>query len=124
MERILNLTQHVATSEQLDAGVVEPTPEDKERVRELLTFDSLPISRGHFHKRAEHLALLAKGYGITQVMIGGAPFFMSWLESALSDLDMIPVYAFSTRESIEDTAEDGSVVKRNVFRHKGFIMAK
>ena len=123
MQRILNLTQHQATKEQLDSGVMEPTPEDKERIQELLTFDSLPL-RGHMHKRAEHLAVLADQYGPSHAMIGGAPFFMAWLEKALDNYGIVPIYAFSVRESIEETQEDGSVVKRNVFRHKGFVMAK
>lgn len=30
-------------------------------------------------------------------------------------------YAYSERESVEDVAEDGTVTKRNVFKHKGFF---
>ena len=34
-----------------------------------------------------------------------------------------PLYAFSVRESVESTEPDGSVIKRNVFRHMGFVEA-
>lgn len=39
MKKVLNLTQHALTSEQLEAGVCEPTPADKETIKALLTFD-------------------------------------------------------------------------------------
>ena len=31
--------------------------------------------------------------------------------------------AFSVRESVEETQPDGSVIKRNVFKHAGFVVA-
>jgi hypothetical protein len=40
--KILNLTQHEATKEQVAAGGVEPL--DKEAVQRLLTFNNLPRS--------------------------------------------------------------------------------
>ena len=54
-------------------------------------------------------------------MIGGAPFLMSPLESALLNNGIEPVYAFSTRESVEKKLPDGSVQKTNIFKHKGFV---
>ena len=54
-------------------------------------------------------------------MIGGAPFLMGALESALLDYGITPVYAFSKRESVEEVQKDGSVKKINIFRHAGFI---
>ena len=41
---ILNLTQHTATQAQLDAGVFEPSDQDKEFIKRYLTFDELPTS--------------------------------------------------------------------------------
>jgi len=53
-------------------------------------------------------------------MIGGAPFFMSYLEEALRYRGLTPVYAFSQRESVEQVIDD-KTVKTSVFVHKGFI---
>ena len=55
------------------------------------------------------------------VMIGGAPFFMAALESALRDVGVTPIYAFSKREVVEEPQSDGSVKKTAVFRHAGFV---
>lgn len=120
MQKILNLTQHAATPEQSAAGVVEP--DDKAAVADLLNFATLP-SAEHLRSRAEALASLAARSGAGVAMIGGAPFFMAPLERALMDRGVKPVYAFSMRESVEVTAADGSVTKRSVFRHEGFVEA-
>ena len=45
------------------------------------------------------------------------------LEKALRGLGIRPLYAFSVRESVEETLPDGSVRKVAVFRHKGFVEA-
>lgn len=42
MKTILNLTQHVATQDQIEAGVIELPAELKARVTGLLTFDTIP----------------------------------------------------------------------------------
>lgn len=56
-------------------------------------------------------------------MVGGAPFFMAPLEAALRAVNIIPVYAFSKRESVEEKQPDGSVKKTQVFKHAGFVPA-
>jgi hypothetical protein len=56
-------------------------------------------------------------------MIGGAPYLMAPLERSLRSVGVYPVYAFSVRESVEQTAPDGTVRKTNVFRHAGFVPA-
>jgi len=48
---------------------------------------------------------------------------MAPLERALRSSDLIPLYAFSRRESVEEVADDGTVTKRSVFRHSGFVPA-
>lgn len=116
---ILNLTQHEATPEQLAAGVEEPGTR-KGSVQALLTFRDLP-SREEIAARAVALAALAQGYGASAAMIGGALWLMAPLEAALRGLGIRPLYAFSVRESVEETAPDGSVRKVAVFRHKGFV---
>lgn len=133
---ILNLTQHMATPEQLDAGVVEPSGEAKAVITALLTFDILPTQED-IEERAMALAGLAydeigrlaaeRGFPITAdegacVMIGGAPFLMPRLEMAIRRHEPLePVYAFSERVSTEQIQPDGSVRKVNTFRHLGFV---
>jgi len=116
--KILNLTQHAPSQEQLAAGVVDPA--DKQEVCSLLTFDSIPSS-AEMRDRAERLAAIAKEVGAAAAMIGGAPFFMSALEAALLEVGVEPVYAFSLRVTEEVPQPDGSVRKTNVFRHVGFV---
>lgn len=118
--QILNLTQHPATAEQAAQGVVEPV--DKTVVQRRLTFETLP-SKEAIATAASELAALAKASGMRTAMIGGAPFFMPALDSALRGVGVEPVYAFSVRESAEQTMPDGSVRKVNVFKHVGFVRA-
>ena len=115
---ILNLTQHMATPEQYEAGVLEP--ENKVKVKDLLTFDTIP-SILEMEQRAEELAYIAMVSKCTHALIGGASFFMSNLEYALINKGIKPLYSFSTRVSEERVDEDGNVVKINVFKHTGFV---
>lgn len=117
---ILNLTQHAPTAEQSAVGVTEP--KDKARVQLLLTFEELP-NPGEIHERARALADLAVEYGAESAMIGGAPFFMGSLEAALRKNGVLPVHAFSRRESTEEPDGQGGVRKTQVFRHVGFVAA-
>ena len=115
--KILNLTQHNATEEQRAAGVIEPA--DKKAVQELLTFNDLP-SHYEVWSRAEKLAKIAEAEGVTEAMIGGAPFLMYPLEMALRNRGVQPLFAFSRRETVEKPLPDGGVQKVAVFRHLGF----
>ena len=118
--KILNLTQHLSTEEQVEAGVIEP--ESKEYIQKLLTFDEIP-SKQEIRKRARQLAGYAK---LTfkgergKAMIGGAPFLMSELEYWLRNNKIEPVYAFSKRVSVEKKV-NGQIIKTNVFKHIGFV---
>ena len=116
---IVNLTQHRASDEQISAGVVD-MPECK-LVSELLTFNELPTI-AEMQARAETLASLIHAPAGTRVMIGGAPWFMRALESALHKRGYVPVYAFSVRESIDVPQADGSTIKTSVFKHLGFVV--
>jgi len=143
---ILNLTQHLATPSQREEGVWEP--KRKQDVVRELTFQSLP-DKSEIQRRAENLAYIAvlewddwiaenvqvsdQGEIISvageqtenlpkqYVMIGGAPYLMAPLEQKLKRDGMIPVYAFSKREVEETKLPDGSVEKKIVFKHLGFI---
>lgn len=121
IKHILNVTQHDATPDQIVAGVVEPEGADKSELRELLTFKEPPCRR-ELQSRAERIARIVDTYSYRSAMIGGAPFFMSHLERALTDLGITPVYAFSTREVVE-VKEGGTVRKASVFRHSGWVEA-
>jgi len=114
---IVNLTQHGATPAQQAQGVVDLTQDFN--VSELLTFEALP-SLEEIQARAETLAEIAARVSDT-AMIGGAPWLMGPLESALKQRGVRPLYAFSIRESVETRLPDGSVQKTNVFKHVGFV---
>jgi len=117
---IANLTQHRATKEQVEAGVVDLVERENE-IKALLTFDDVP-SMDEMNDRAERLARIVKEEGtFSEVMIGGAPFFMSTLERVLKKEGFQPVYAFSKRVVVEEKEENGEVVKKNVFKHQGFV---
>lgn len=114
---ILNLTQHRASAEQKQAGVIEP--EHKERVKTLLTFEE-PPSSGEMFEQALELARIAKEAGADAAMIGGMPAFMGALERELVGVGVAPLYSFSRRESVEEEVE-GEVVKTSRFRHVGWV---
>src|SRR5690606_10054774 len=125
--RVLNLTQHRSTDEQREAGVFDLHPQHQEKLRDLLTFNSLPSAEDIVDAAeiaADLAADVASAAGCRHVMIGGAPFLMSPLERALKERGLIPLYAFSRRESVEETMPDGSVRKTAVFRHQGFVAAQ
>jgi len=113
---VINLTQHPATQEQILAGVKDHT--NRTHLVRLLTFDHLP-SREEIEAAATGLAELTCGFAAA--MIGGAPYLMGPLERALRRVGVQPLYAFSVRESTEETQPDGSIRKVNVFRHAGFV---
>ena len=127
--KILNLTQHPATQDQIDAGVVDLHGEQLEMLKSLLTFEHLPSSQ-EIEDRAHDIALLVMFNGLgnddddpafLKAMIGGAPYLMIALENALKSHSVVPVYAFSERMSVEEIQPDGSVRKLNKFKHKGFV---
>ena len=122
MSKILNMTQHNASPEQIAAGVIEPAAEIKENIRKLLTFNSLP-SCEEIKERAKALAEIAEDAGVGKVLIGGAPYLMAPLEAELIHRGILPLYAFSIREVVEETLPDGTIKKVTKFRHAGFVPA-
>ena len=117
--KILNLTQHAATVEQVAQGVIDLTGDNLSAMKALLTFVGLP-SAETVHERAYEVAKLAQAHDMESVMIGGAPFFMGALERALQKRGIKPLYAFSERVSVEKVI-DCVVVKTNEFKHMGFV---
>lgn len=128
MNKIINLTQHAFSVEQIqsitDEGleIVQPSTEDLDAIKRLITFDSLADCE-KLRGRARVIANICESYGAKHAMIGGAPFFMGVLEDTLKETGVIPRYAFSTRRVVEKTQEDGTVVKTSVFVHEGWVKA-
>jgi hypothetical protein len=129
MKNILNLTQHETTQDQILAGVFEPDPEQKKTIQKLLTVEVIPTAH-NLKTRAAQLAEIAWDltHGDTQdwtnaVMIGGAPFLMSYLEKALQAQGLQPLYSFSKRVVTELEHSDGTVEKKAVFKHVGWVEA-
>lgn len=120
--RILNLTQHVATPEQVDMGVFEP--ENKKAVQEALTFDNIPTVEDidlAVYALSKIVKAEANEHNFDTVMIGGAPYLMGPLQDSLL-LDGYHVfYSFTKRESVETIKEDGTVEKKSVFKHVGWV---
>jgi hypothetical protein len=118
--RILNLTQHIASLEQVAADVWNLQDEDRKALLRNLTFEYLPSSRELDEAVAEIVSLAVK-HGANFVMIGGAPFLMPRLDAGLRKAGITPLYAFSHRVSSEVTMDDGTVQKVVSFRHCGFV---
>ena len=118
MEKMFNLTQHKPTEEQVKSGVIEPTPEIKKEIVNLLTFDSIP-SKDEILRRARSLAeIVPKEY--EKALIGGALFLMGALESELRKRRITPLYAF-TKRVVEEKKLEGGIQKTSFFKHLGFI---
>nr|DAO28797.1 MAG TPA: hypothetical protein [Caudoviricetes sp.] len=120
MKKILNLTQHNATAEQKAEGVYDMPADKIGALRMALTFNALP-SQAEILERADIIANLAHTEMGDSVMIGGAPYLMPALETALKEKGFKVLYSFTQRESVETTDAEGNVVKTAVFRHVGFI---
>lgn len=117
---ILNLTQHPASQEQASAGVQDLPGGLAAWLRRLLTFEEIP-SALDLERRAASVTAIAAKQEARAAMIGGAPFFMAPLQAALRERGIKPLFAFSRRESREETLPDGSTKKVAMFRHLGFV---
>lgn len=126
---IINLTQHQATAEQLQAGVVDLPEKRRQQLCQLLTFEEIPTAQ-ELQERAK--AIVDLPFVVESVedmvkpmpekaLIGGAPFFMSYLEEELKAAFIQPIYSFTKREVYVTTQPDGTIVKTAVFKHIGFV---
>ena len=115
---IVNCTNHIATKEQLEMGIVEP--KNKEKIQELLTFDDID-SIFDAGNRAKKIVNIIKEEGYKYALIGGIPFFMSILENEFYINDIIPVYAFSKRNSEEKIDRYGTIIKTSLFYNKALF---
>ena len=132
---IFNFTQHEFTKEQRDSHFcVNMGPEVNDWVKEQLTFSG-EITQELLQNRAMDLANYAEYIAMAfcedvgsnlkdiHILIGGAPYFMPYLEKALISKGLTPIYSFSERVSEEVKQEDGTIKKVSSFKHKYFIPA-
>lgn len=122
-KRIWNATQHAATAEQKEQGVVDLPDEARVGLAKVLTFEELPTAE-QLRIRSIMVVGCILGAGAKpgeRVMLGGAPFFMEELSHSCREAGLVPVFAFSKRESAEQVMPDGSIRKVAVFRHLGFV---
>lgn len=120
MTKVINLTQHTFSAEQVQ-DLINMGLEIVDGVYPS-NFEEMPTV-ATLEERAAEQAAQAAELGCTAAMIGGAPYYMAPLERALKARGIQPLYAFSQRESVEQTQPDGSVRKVAVFRHLGFYKA-
>jgi hypothetical protein len=121
---IPNLTQHLATKEQIEDGVVDFLPEGRKLLCELLTF-ATPPSRIEIATRCESIVRLLRMNADCEdfdfVMIGGAPYLMGPLQSLLEAEGWEVCFSFTERVSVEEVLPDGRTTKTSSFRHCGWV---
>lgn len=69
--------------------------------------------------RAKEVFDIVTNFGYDKVMIGGAPYFMSYLEREGKNRGVEVLYAFSTRDVTD--GDDGRKIV--TFRHLGWVKA-
>ena len=95
---ILNLTEHRATQEQKEEGVVDLPEPEREKLIELLTFNTIPVPYT-LRTRALAITTLALNTGAEMAMIGGAPYLMSHLERELAYVGISAMYSINRAKS-------------------------
>lgn len=120
----VNLTQHNPTPEQALEGV---TPASAE-ISALITFSAQELlgtenTKSLFKSRAQEiLSWVGENAPYAgKVMLGGMPAFMPVLQKALKKAGYTCLYSVSDRVSVDEVQPDGSVIKRSIFKHMGFI---
>lgn len=121
--RIINLTQHKATPDQILAGVEDTKGVTREKLIAALSFHTLPTP-GDIEASMQTLLNIMLGYNPTAddkigFMVGGAPYLMSEMVVFANVFKLY--YAFTQRVSIDIPQADGSVKKEFTFKHEGFV---
>ena len=130
MTPILNLTQHLATPTQREAGVVDLPAEARARLTALLTVDELP-TREEICERSMAIFEIAEAWcaemieagvapGNFSAMVGGLPCLIREVRHDLRARGITPREAFSRRVVVETTLPDGGVRKIADFVHVGW----
>ena len=130
---ILNLTQHNATKDQIDAGINDLPELYQDFLKKKLTFP-VQYDKEMLVSRANTIAKIVEDFiedtifntgvapEVEGVMIGGMPSFMPVLESVLVSKGLKVGYACTDRVS-KDVIKDGEVIKTSVFVHAGMYWA-
>jgi len=118
--KILNLTQHKATKEQIEAGVVDVNKEHERMLSDLLSFGDCP-TMDDIDRRAKFILRMVLDYDVKTVMIGGPGYLMSRLEDYFYSVKINVYYSFTKRLSVEELDADGNVLKLSTFKHIGFV---
>ena len=130
---ILNLTQHNATKDQIDAGINDLPELYQDFLKKKLTFP-VQYDKEMLVSRANTIAKIVEDFiqdtifntgvapEVEGVMIGGMPSFMPVLEATLVSKGIRVGYACTERQSI-DKEIDGKIVKTAVFVHAGMYWA-
>lgn len=142
---ILNLTQHMATTEQEEQGLVNV--QDIDKLREILTVNEevlvseeatiryiidakvtelintfvFPLLVERATEVCGSSANRIGGAFELSVLVGGMPTLVDALVKRLKEFGCVPMYALSGRVSSAFINEDGSVSKITVFKHIKFL---
>ena len=117
---ILNLTYSPPSHEQLRVGVVDPLPEVKGKIQELLTFRHQP-SLSVIETRASHLAAIAAWYRVQYAMIGGPDYLIPSLERALTRRGIRVVYPYTRWVWVRDPQSGATT---HMTQHVGWVLPK
>ena len=126
--RIINLTQHPFSQDQLNEFVLAGITADNiidtnDTLKAIITFTG-EIDVSVIQERAQQLSQYIAQYVGDKpclAMVGGAPFFQMAVNVACLNNNVLPLAAYSERVSVETVQADGSVAKQNIFKHNGFI---
>lgn len=122
--QVINLTQHTPTPSQAAEVTFITIPDEiRAQVLALITFAPAEVNYETLRERADTLAQIAANSGADVAMLGGAPFFQSFLENALLAQGVGFCYALSERVARDEIQADGSVRKVSVFEHAGFYFS-
>ena len=122
--QVINITQHTPTPAQAAEVTFITLPDEiRAQVIDLITFAPDEVAYETLTQRADTLAKIAANSGADVAMLGGAPFFQSFLENALLARGIGFCYALSERVARDEIQADGSVRKVSVFEHAGFYFS-
>ena len=114
MKKILNLSNHNLNTKQIE--------ELNSKCLEIVELDELDkrlwsqLTPGNYKLITD--SILVK-YRVDFYHLAGFPAAVVYV---CNQMENKCYYAFSERSSVEETQPDGSVIKKNVFKHKGFYL--
>lgn len=117
MKKILNISNHVLGLDQINElalmgyQVIELPDELKKEWAQL----SPETYHGVCHKIRDFMA----NNHVDATHVAGFPAAVNYFVNKVS-IVFDNYYAYSERVSVEEAQPDGSVIKKNIFKHKGF----